>query len=340
MTNKYYATVDKLTHSIQDFWKKIQSDTLQVYDSYVESVKVANKIAKIYTVFEEIEHENKRIDYRIYYVFALIQRFLLNDLAAHDLYLHKMNSYRDLNRLASVKQEERGFILVHGSLRYFGQILLSNQVFRNNLGYNQADLKHEHVQVFMPALVKQWHTGFVNEFNRTGVCKLVDRERVMFLRKRDGYVVPARMGVRFHYSKDYEFTFVMFVSFLKEVDLEKNGQKHKVDQVLFLLCDPSDTRITDISPSCSQHLPGLTPSLLHSPDFPLTLDSLCPRLSFRKLHNQKMVLDLDMNAIEQLQSKTKTSRLEKAVCSVSREEYGRNRDKHMLVAAITMLDKQ
>ena len=55
-------------------------------------MRVAKTIAKIYDVFEELEDEGKKQDFRIYYVFALIQKYLLNDLVSHDMYLNKMNS--------------------------------------------------------------------------------------------------------------------------------------------------------------------------------------------------------------------------------------------------------
>lgn len=76
-------------------------------------------VAKIYETFDEIENEGKRQDSRIYYVFALIQKFLLNDFIAHDLYLSKMNSFRDMKKLVRVnlslaKIEDTGFLLAHG----------------------------------------------------------------------------------------------------------------------------------------------------------------------------------------------------------------------------------
>ena len=55
LTNKFYQTIEKLTTNILVFWKKIQSDTLEVSQSYAEGTMVANTIAKIYEIFEEIE---------------------------------------------------------------------------------------------------------------------------------------------------------------------------------------------------------------------------------------------------------------------------------------------
>lgn len=85
----------------------------------------------MYQIFEEIEQESKREDYRIYFTFAQIQKFLLNDLIAHDLYLNKMNSQREMNRLVrttllQAKPEDTGFVLVHGQNKNFGSVILCN----------------------------------------------------------------------------------------------------------------------------------------------------------------------------------------------------------------------
>jgi hypothetical protein len=131
LTNKYYNTIEKLTQNIQHFWKKVQSDSLDVFNLYLDGVKVAKTIAKIYEVFKEIEEEGKRLDFRLYYVFALIQKFLLNDMIAHDMYINKMNSFRDMNRLIRsnlliAKFEDTGIMLAHGSDKLFGKLILAN----------------------------------------------------------------------------------------------------------------------------------------------------------------------------------------------------------------------
>ena len=159
LINKYYNTIEKLTQNIQLFWKKIQSDSLEVFETYLDGVKVANTIAKVYDVFEEIEREGQRQDFRIYYVFALLHKFLLNDQQAHDMYLNKMNSFRDMNRLIRsnlqfARIEDTGFVLVHGQKKTFGKVILCNAVFRKHLQYSQKDMRHFNISDFMPHLVR------------------------------------------------------------------------------------------------------------------------------------------------------------------------------------------
>ena len=73
------------------------------------------------------------------------------------------------------------------------------------------------------------------------------------------------MNIRFHYSKDYDFTFINFITFMTEIQIQKNAQKHKIDDVLFFLCDDVDGRINDVSESALKQL-GLDVKFLHSND--------------------------------------------------------------------------
>lgn len=81
----------------------------------------------------------------------------------------------------------------------------------------------------MPHLIKDWHAGFVSDFNKTGTNGVLNRNTCVFVVKKSGYSVPAMMNIRFHYSKDYEFTFICFLTFMHDIQIQKNAQKTKTD---------------------------------------------------------------------------------------------------------------
>ena len=49
----------------------------------------------------------------------------------------------------------------------------------------------------MPQLIKEWHAGFVSDFNKTGVNGVLNRNTCIFVIKNNGYSIPAMMNVRF-----------------------------------------------------------------------------------------------------------------------------------------------
>ncbi len=117
------------------------------------------------------------------------------------------------------KIEDTGCMLVHGQDKLFGKIILSNQVLRKWLNYSQKDLKHANIKMFMPNLINGWHQEFVADFNRTGINGVLNRNTCMFVLKKNGYVIPVMINIRFHYSKDYEFTFICFMTFMSEIQV-------------------------------------------------------------------------------------------------------------------------
>ena len=152
--------------------------------------------------------------------------------------------------------EDTGFVLVHGQEKNFGRIILCNQVLRRSLGYSSKDLKHMNIVDFMPTPIKKWHGGFVNVFSKSGGAStaMLNRTNCVFIKKKTGYIVPAMVHIRFHYSKDYDFTFVCFVSFMSQIQIQKTvgTGRHKVENILFFICDDVDGSVTDISESCSK----------------------------------------------------------------------------------------
>lgn len=69
----------------------------------------------------------------------------------------------------------------------------------------------------MPRLIKQWHKSFVHDFNLTGKNGVLNRNTCVFVIKKNGYAIPAMMNIRFHYSKDYDFTFIAFLTFMTDI---------------------------------------------------------------------------------------------------------------------------
>ena len=55
LSENFYEHVEKLASSVQNFWRLIHSDSLDVYTAHKESLNLAEIIAGTYRVFKEIE---------------------------------------------------------------------------------------------------------------------------------------------------------------------------------------------------------------------------------------------------------------------------------------------
>jgi hypothetical protein len=133
---------------------------------------------------------------------------------------------------------------------------------------------------------------------------MLNRTTCVFLKQKSGYVTPSMIHVRFHYSQDYDFTFVCFVSFMSDIQVQKSvgTGRHRTEDVLFFLCDDIDGSVVDVSLSCSKQL-GLSVEVLNRSDNTtelsvLTIEDVCPTLSFERLKRLQRELDSSQSVVE------------------------------------------
>lgn len=200
--------------------------------------------------------------------------------------------------------EDTGFMLVHGSSSKFGKIIMCNQAFKKAVGLNSNDLRAVTIYDFMPILIKGWHNSFVADFTRNGatIGGVMNRTTCSFVKKKNRYVTPAMTTARFHYSRDYNFTFCFFASFMQDIQILKTPGtgRHKVDEVLFFLCEDIDGKVLDISESCNKQL-GLSIETLHNNDLDtmftdLSIEDICPSLSLARIKELRDNSENSMNS--------------------------------------------
>ncbi len=77
----------------------------------------------------------------------------------------------------------------------------------------------------------------------------------MFIKKANGYVIPVELYIKFHYSIDYQYTFLAIIKPFYEMSPFSNGLKYNIDQLLFMIVEDDDFgRITELSESCAKLL--------------------------------------------------------------------------------------
>jgi hypothetical protein len=59
----------------------------------------------------------------------------------------------------------------------------------------------------------------------------------MFVKKKNGFVVPVEIFIKFHHSVDYQYTFLAIMKPFYEMVPFANGVKYTMDQLLFLIVE-------------------------------------------------------------------------------------------------------
>ena len=112
----------------------------------------------------------------MYFQFAIVQLHILNDPVAYELYIGKMKSILDINKIfqknfSSINQsnaDSSNFLVVNANGTRFGEIIQCSKTLRMILGYTEEEIMKQKIESFMPSLIRQKHNMFIKRFNQTG----------------------------------------------------------------------------------------------------------------------------------------------------------------------------
>jgi PAS domain S-box-containing protein len=172
----------------------------------------------------------------------------LNDPVAYELYIGKMRSILEINKVyqknfsqsGNSNSDQANFIIVDANGSKFGQIIQLNNTLRQLLGWTEDDTKRLRIESFMPTLIKEKHPQFMGRYNKTGQSYIINNKVTMFIKKANGYVIPVELYIKFHYSIEYQYTFLAIIKPFYEMAPFTNGVKYNINQLLFLIVDNED----------------------------------------------------------------------------------------------------
>ncbi|CDW83114.1 UNKNOWN [Stylonychia lemnae] len=234
-TQLFYNGIQQLSVDVMDFWKSLSDNTgsLDVKKTQVQGNIVSERIGYVQKQFHRINSLSKYADHKIYHCFAQVQKLILNDHQAYELYLNKMKSLITMqklfknNSLKFYTDTDLGVLLANGTQQEFGKIILTNQILMKVLGFSTQDLRHQRIGILQPKLIKENHDKFISRFLSTGQSNFMHTMQNLFLLNKNGYVLPFQVY--------------------------KNGPKYIPKDLMFMLCDRQGY-IYEISESCSQQI--------------------------------------------------------------------------------------
>ncbi|TNV74775.1 hypothetical protein FGO68_gene16630 [Halteria grandinella] len=257
-------TIESLSSYVVSFWKIFERPQLEVEATHEIGTKISKNIQNVFRYFNELDTLKIFKDYQMYFQFAIVQLHILNDPVAYELYIGKMRSILEINKVyqknftqsgGNANVDQANFIIVDANGAKFGNIIQVNNGLRLLLGWTEEDAKRFRIENFMPDLIRNRHQEFMNRYNKTGQSYIINNKVTMFVKKTNGYVIPVELYIKFHYSIDYQYTFLAIVKPFYEMAPFSNGVKYNINQLLFLIVDnESDGRITEYSESCAKLL--------------------------------------------------------------------------------------
>eukprot|EP00347_Sterkiella_histriomuscorum_P019049 403343159 len=362
LQEKFHESTLELSRHIMQFWYLISDSVLMVDKVLAEAFQVARLIALTYKTFKLMDDASKHKNEKIYYNFAIIHLQLLNDSQNYNLYMSKMKNVISMKKFIQKNYQmsdsfsDHSILLVSGKLENYGKIIECNKQFQKLTGYKWQDLRYSSYEIIMNDMIKQSHSSFVNEFNRTGEKIILDKKVNQFIKKKNGYIVSVQLIVRSHFSNNHGYTFIGFLSEVQEISLDGHSSIGiKTKDLMFMLCDNQEGRVYNVCKNTAKYLGIKKHYLIENSsylDFEIRAGQISPYLDITQLrdtirNNQGKrdnlfygMFKLDLNVINQrVQSVFQSTNFVNARFKIFCEQFQNNAFEYFVIV-IQLIDKE
>jgi hypothetical protein len=96
---EFNQSIESLSASVAYFWKSFEASTIDATITYNRGTQIATNIINVFKVFNELDALKITKDYQMYFQFAIVQLHILNDPVAYELYIGKMKSILEINKV-------------------------------------------------------------------------------------------------------------------------------------------------------------------------------------------------------------------------------------------------
>lgn len=125
---EFNISIEALSASVVTFWKIFREPSLEVDGTYACGEVIAKNIQTVFKTFRDLDRLKIFKDYQMYFQFAIVQLHILNDPVAYELYIGKMKSILEINKVlqknftqsGSQITDQTSFIIVEANGVKFG----------------------------------------------------------------------------------------------------------------------------------------------------------------------------------------------------------------------------
>eukprot|EP00347_Sterkiella_histriomuscorum_P001462 403371946 len=294
--SQFHQDIEDLSLNTISFWKGFTFEQLDPFSQIKIGEKISTQIKLLYDKFLLIERTLTSKDPKLYLWFGLVQQKIINDSEGYHIFINKMKEVNQAKKLHFLEfkvksfDQESGFILVDGKSQSQGQILMMNKSLRRVLKRDEEEIKFLNINSLMPSLIQASHQKFMEDYNKTGQSKILNKKVMHFCKDKNSNLIPIEALVKFHYSQVFNYCFVALIDPVIQMRPFRDDTTYQSNQLLYLSIDWNNGQITESSENFSQLVKKSEISSLGSTIFQekvITLDNIFENFNFRAIKNLK-----------------------------------------------------
>lgn len=102
-----------------------------------------------------------------------------------------------INNLNDFVNESVGLISISGEDSNFAKIIGLNMTAGFYLGYNKSELLNRKINMIMPHIIAELHDNFLDDYLNTLESKILNTDRLLMGRVKNGYITPLYIYIRY-----------------------------------------------------------------------------------------------------------------------------------------------
>ncbi|CAD8168019.1 unnamed protein product [Paramecium pentaurelia] len=198
--------IEETTLIQMDFWSQLQEDFPDFSKLYKNGQKISQLIIQIEQLWFKLEKASQNLSkaLRLYGTFIkeVIQDEEYGDEILKKSIINQQQYQQNKKQLVTficgedIGFEQQATVIVSTSVEKFAQVLNLNQSCCRLIGYTRQEIINRKINLFMPNLYTKFHDQYMQRFLITSDIKNINKERFIFLKDKQNYLVPCFIVLR------------------------------------------------------------------------------------------------------------------------------------------------
>ncbi|CDW74974.1 pas pac sensor signal transduction histidine kinase [Stylonychia lemnae] len=189
--------LESLAENILKFWLNLsnEKDAMMIYDKGVQISADLNQLQRVHAEIESKQGEKKEIKINI-----LMSAFYKYVVFKNNEYIQEMQKSQQVVQMRKIANEkfdiagrEKGLILSKIDLKKPMEIKFINKTGCSLIQVDRNKAIGLKINQFMPQIIQENHSKFIDKFMNTGRTNLLNKSRNLFIRRKNGYVIPVNI---------------------------------------------------------------------------------------------------------------------------------------------------
>ena len=218
--------------------------------------KIAETLRQIKQLLSYLSSETPLVNMSsiIYHYTGAFYQMALRDPFQSDFYYSQISQHKQIFAQPTHFLKLKGFdevavVLVDGTYENLGMIIYGNKTLLKSVGYTAEEALYKTIHLILPSEFVPVHDTFWRRFYQRGKSKVMEAQRILFVRHKNRYTVPMKVFVKPMYHTTFGYCFIGCLRVAKNMIFNEVDPPVPLSNVFMFLAN-SNGRITEISPSC------------------------------------------------------------------------------------------